>query len=138
MLPYPDNFFLSTTWDPSAPPHLTLSNASLPIDTAGGFIDPNAGGYNALPGFSPLGPVSAYLPGLSLDASALPRLWSIPASTLAGAHSVLRLRRPAAEAAMADDSPSDSSERLIPFVGAFIDDVNLADKRITVDWGLDY
>ena len=89
MLPYPDNFFLSTTWDPSAPPHLTLSNASLPIDTAGGFIDPNAGGYNALPGFSPLGPVSAYLPGLSLDASALPRLWSIPASTLAGAHSVL-------------------------------------------------
>ena len=55
-----------------------------------------------------------------------------------GAHSVLRLRRPAAEAAMADDSPSDSSERLIPFVGAFIDDVNLADKRITVDWGLDY
>ena len=55
-----------------------------------------------------------------------------------GAHSVLRLRRPAAEAAMADDSPSDSSERLIPFVGAFNDDVNLADKRITVDWGLDY
>ena len=55
-----------------------------------------------------------------------------------GAHSVLRLRRPASEMAAGDDAPSDSSERLIPFVGAFIDDVNLADKRITVDWGLDY
>jgi 16S rRNA processing protein RimM len=55
-----------------------------------------------------------------------------------GAHSVLRLRRPASEMATGDDTPSDSSERLIPFVGAFIDDVNLAEKRITVDWGLDY
>jgi hypothetical protein len=89
MLPYPDDFFLSTTYDAAAPPHLTLSNASLPIDAGGLFIDPDAGGYNALPGFSPLGPVAAYLPGLSLDASALPRLWSIPASTLPGAHSVL-------------------------------------------------
>ena len=55
-----------------------------------------------------------------------------------GAHSVLRLRRPGAEVAVSDDTPGDNSERLIPFVGAFIDDVNLADKRITVDWGLDY
>ncbi|MDH4390925.1 MAG: ribosome maturation factor RimM [Aquabacterium sp.] len=55
-----------------------------------------------------------------------------------GAHSVLRLRRPDAEAAVDGDAASDTSERLIPFVGAFIDDVNLADKRITVDWGLDY
>jgi len=51
-----------------------------------------------------------------------------------GAHSVLRLRRPDA----ADGSPPDQAERLIPFVGAFIDDVNLAARRITVDWGLDY
>ena len=51
---------------------------------------------------------------------------------------LLRLRRPASEMAAGDDAPSDSSERLIPFVGAFIDDVNLADKRISVDWGLDY
>lgn len=55
-----------------------------------------------------------------------------------GAHSVLRLRRPASEAGVAGDASPDASERLIPFVGAFIDDVNLADKRITVDWGLDY
>ena len=55
-----------------------------------------------------------------------------------GAHSVLRLRRPAAEAAAVADAEPGTSERLIPFVAAFIDDVNLAEKRITVDWGLDY
>jgi hypothetical protein len=82
FLPYPDNFFLSTTWDPAAAPRLTLFNESLPTDTAGLFIDPDAGGYNALQGFSPLGPVLSHLPGISLEASALPRLWSIPASTL--------------------------------------------------------
>ena len=89
MLPYPDNFFLSTTFNPAAAPHLTLSNSSLPLDSAGNPIDPNAGGYNALSGFSPLGPVLSYLPGLSLEASALPRLWSIPASLLPSATSVL-------------------------------------------------
>ena len=51
-----------------------------------------------------------------------------------GAHSVLRLRRPDVDA---DASPSDA-ERLIPFVAAYIDDVNLVERRITVDWGLDY
>jgi 16S rRNA processing protein RimM len=51
-----------------------------------------------------------------------------------GAHSVLRLRRPGA----ADDAPADERERLIPFVAAFIDHVDLAARRITVDWGLDY
>ena len=51
-----------------------------------------------------------------------------------GAHSVLRVRRPdaALDASLAD------SERLIPFVAAFIDDVSLPERRITVDWGLDY
>jgi 16S rRNA processing protein RimM len=29
-------------------------------------------------------------------------------------------------------------ERLIPFVAAFIDQVDLASRRIDVDWGLDY
>ena len=51
-----------------------------------------------------------------------------------GAHSVLKLRRPEAT----DDTPAAQAERLIPFVGAYIDDVNLAERRITVDWGLDY
>lgn len=51
-----------------------------------------------------------------------------------GAHSVLRLRRPEAT----DGTPADQAERLIPFVGVFIDHVDLAARRITVDWGLDY
>ncbi|HZE92920.1 MAG TPA: ribosome maturation factor RimM, partial [Rhizobacter sp.] len=32
----------------------------------------------------------------------------------------------------------EEAERLIPFVAAYIDDVNLAERRISVDWGLDY
>lgn len=51
-----------------------------------------------------------------------------------GAHSVLRLRRPDA----AEGAPPDESERLIPFVAAYVDAVDLAGRRITVDWGLDY
>lgn len=49
-----------------------------------------------------------------------------------GPHSVLRLSKPASEA-----NP-DGDERLIPFVAAYIDDVSLPERRITVDWGLDY
>lgn len=30
------------------------------------------------------------------------------------------------------------AERMIPFVGAYIDDVNLAERRIVADWQLDY
>ncbi len=48
-----------------------------------------------------------------------------------GPHSVLRLDTGLPGA-------SEATERLIPFVAAYIDDVSLADKRITVDWGLDY
>lgn len=51
-----------------------------------------------------------------------------------GAHSVLQLRRPEA----ADGASGEATERLIPFVAAYIDDVNLAQRRITVDWGLDF
>ena len=51
-----------------------------------------------------------------------------------GAHSVLRLRRPDA----VEGAKGEAAERLIPFVAAFIDDVNLDQRRITVDWGLDY
>jgi 16S rRNA processing protein RimM len=45
-----------------------------------------------------------------------------------GPHSVLRIQ------------PADpqAEERLVPFVAAYVDDVNTAEKRITVDWGLDY
>lgn len=30
------------------------------------------------------------------------------------------------------------AERLIPFVSAYVDSVSLADRRVVVDWGLDY
>jgi 16S rRNA processing protein RimM len=46
-----------------------------------------------------------------------------------GPHSVLRV---------AQAAPKDAPERLIPFVAAYIDDVSLQARRITVDWGLDY
>jgi 16S rRNA processing protein RimM len=42
-----------------------------------------------------------------------------------GAHSVLRV-------------VEGESERLIPFVATYVDDVDLAARRIVVDWGLDY
>jgi 16S rRNA processing protein RimM len=53
-----------------------------------------------------------------------------------GPHSVLRLSKPEAEARPADATGDD--ERLIPFVAAYVDDVDLAQRLITVDWGLDY
>lgn len=47
-----------------------------------------------------------------------------------GPHSVLRV----AAAGVADEA----EQRLIPFVAAFVDAVSLPERRITVDWGLDY
>ncbi len=49
-----------------------------------------------------------------------------------GPHSVLRV----APAGLTEATPE--AERLIPFVSAYVDDVSLPLKRITVDWGLDY
>lgn len=51
-----------------------------------------------------------------------------------GPHSVLRVRRPDA----APDAKPDEAERLIPFVSAFVDKVDLPGRLITVDWGLDF
>ncbi len=51
-----------------------------------------------------------------------------------GVHSVLRVRRPDAAA----DATAESAERLIPFVATYIDSVDLAARRICVDWGLDF
>jgi 16S rRNA processing protein RimM len=48
-----------------------------------------------------------------------------------GPHSVLRVV-PAGGAA------TEESERLIPFVAAYVDTVSLEQRLITVDWGLDY
>lgn len=49
-----------------------------------------------------------------------------------GPHSVLRV------APAATENASDEGERLIPFVAAYVDGVDLTERRITVDWGLDY
>jgi 16S rRNA processing protein RimM len=34
--------------------------------------------------------------------------------------------------------PEQTVQRMIPFVAAYIDDVNLPERRILVDWQLDY
>ncbi len=51
-----------------------------------------------------------------------------------GSHSVLCVRS-GAPGAQAGDPPV---ERLIPFVAAYVDAVDLPARRIVVDWGLDY
>ncbi len=51
-----------------------------------------------------------------------------------GAHAVLRVL----PAEIAAGVKPESVERLIPFVGAYVDSVDLAGRRIVVDWGLDY
>lgn len=51
-----------------------------------------------------------------------------------GPHSVLRIQPREVPAGMT----ALEAERLIPFVAAYIDQVDLAQKRITVDWGADY
>lgn len=52
-----------------------------------------------------------------------------------GAHSVLRVR-----SALVGESSGAAAdiERLIPFVAAYVDEVDTAGGRIVVDWGLDY
>jgi 16S rRNA processing protein RimM len=51
-----------------------------------------------------------------------------------GPHSVLRLQRPDTP----PGAPPEEAERLIPFVDAYVDQVDPARRVITVDWGLDY
>lgn len=61
-----------------------------------------------------------------------------------GAHDVLRVQPPVSlpppqEAeAPRRKSPAQPAECLIPFVAAYVDGVDMAARRITVDWGLDY
>jgi 16S rRNA processing protein RimM len=49
-----------------------------------------------------------------------------------GPHSVLRVAPPPGLDGV------EPEERLIPFVGQYVTDVSMAERRITVDWGLDY
>ena len=58
-----------------------------------------------------------------------------------GPHCVLRVK-PAAPAVEGTDATTPAEpaadERLIPFVDAYVDSVDLPGRRIVVDWGLDY
>lgn len=51
-----------------------------------------------------------------------------------GPHSVLRVQPKEVPAGMS----ALEAERLIPFVAAYVDQVDLAQKRVLVDWGADY
>jgi 16S rRNA processing protein RimM len=48
-----------------------------------------------------------------------------------GTHDVLRVQPPGG-------GVTQPQECLIPFVAVYVDGVDLAQRRITVDWGLDY
>ncbi|AJC21807.1 ribosome maturation factor RimM [Pandoraea pulmonicola] len=52
-----------------------------------------------------------------------------------GIHTVLRV---AYEAPAADGKPAKTAERLIPFVGQYVQTVDVEARRIVADWGLDY
>jgi len=60
------------------------------------------------------------------------RLGTVSGLLDTGPHSVLRIRPDGPE------PQGEEAERLIPFVAAYVDDVDLAQRRITVDWGLDF
>jgi 16S rRNA processing protein RimM len=62
------------------------------------------------------------------------RLGTVAGLLDTGPHSVLRV---APEAPPPGLSPEEA-ERLIPFVAAYVDDVDMPARRITVDWGTDY
>jgi 16S rRNA processing protein RimM len=51
-----------------------------------------------------------------------------------GPHSVLRV----APEGGPQGAAAEEAERLIPFVAAYVDDVDLAARRLTVDWASDY
>jgi 16S rRNA processing protein RimM len=56
-----------------------------------------------------------------------------------GPHCVLRVRPVSAEG-QGGEAPAEpaADERLIPFVEAYVDSVDIPGRRIVVDWGLDY
>lgn len=87
VLPFPDDFFLSTTWNATAPRRMQYQNGTFPVDNNGAGVDPTA--WNARQG-SPVFPqITAVLPGLNLDLSGAPRLWNISSSTTPTAVSLL-------------------------------------------------
>ncbi len=72
--------------------------------------------------------------GLEVTNRAGDRLGMVTGLLDTGAHSVLRVRPHDAPPA----ASAESCERLIPFVSAYVDEVDIDGRRIVVDWGLDY
>ncbi len=62
------------------------------------------------------------------------RLGTVAGLLDTGPHSVLRVVPDAPTAG----TPTEEAERLIPFVAAYVDDVSFGERRITVDWSLDF
>lgn len=58
------------------------------------------------------------------------RLGAVAGLMQTGPHSVLRIE-------WRDEATGHTQERLVPFVQVYVDSVDLAAKRIQVDWGLD-
>ena len=99
---------------------MLFRNTSLPLDDAGGTIDPVAGGFDAVSGFSPLGPYVAYLPGLSLELSSLPRLWG-PSAASDGNVLLLNVRTGAAVRVWVElDHSGDSATDPTPYERALL------------------
>jgi 16S rRNA processing protein RimM len=55
-----------------------------------------------------------------------------------GAQAVLRVQPQGVAAGGEPPANASNAERMIPFVSAYVDDVDLSGRRIRVDWGLDY
>ncbi len=55
-----------------------------------------------------------------------------------GAHPILRVVKKLTEAEQQTPGSSTTREYLIPFVEQFVPEVDQKNKKITVDWGLDY
>jgi 16S rRNA processing protein RimM len=55
-----------------------------------------------------------------------------------GAQSILRITPVPGHAPSAGLATKEAQERLVPFVDQFVRQVDMAGKKITLDWGLDY
>ncbi len=87
--------------------------------------------------FPSAGPDEFYwvdLIGLNVVNRAGERLGTVAGLIDTGPHSVLRVAPEVVPAGVS----APEAERLIPFVGAYVDEVSLERRLITVDWGLDY
>lgn len=67
--------------------------------------------------------------GLEVHTRQGERLGAVAGLMQTGPHSVLRIE--------STDGAGKSMERLVPFVDAYVDSVDLSARRIQVDWGLD-